>query len=441
MTAQSIEASAGGLDNWGHTLGYWELARASGASAWLASHERHAPTPVHRRLASPTQYRTPSSEQPPHQHNQRHQKAPHPSFVARPSHCTHQEVQQQKQPPQQQKGKHATAASPPPPPAAAFIFAGHARTFILDAVHEAMLSNAVLSFGADAYNFFVLGADDPGSTKGNLPVRSDEASVRKAVALLNPVAFVYEAADSPTSNATPVVPADCVLSLGPGKQVGDGYHRVVAQPWWLGWWQTWHKLSRAFELVRGYETSHAPWRFDWVVRLRPDAWFFSPSFAYCEVDPSEGIVTPAGVAGCSGRCVNDHLAWVPRAWAEPYFLGATPELEQCHGSAFLDTMHDYGYHLRYRLERQHVPFASARLVPYTIVRACGTSRNRSTIGSAAPACKRVTMDNVFTQGHPGIGQLRNARQWRAEQHSQCLIRWPNWPGAVGAECRTTDHVG
>lgn len=378
---------------------------------------------------------------------QHHKKAPRPSFPAELRRCTGEHKQTKKQPqhekqpgPEEEQSRYTTK-----PPAAAFIFAGHARTFILSTVHEAMLKNAVLSFEADAYNFFVLSADDPGSTKGNIPIRSDYEIVRAAVQRLNPVAFIYETADDPILNATPSVPSDCVLNNV--VQVGDGYHRVVAQTWWLGWWQTWRKLSRAFGLVQNYEMSHAPWQFDWVVRLRPDAWFFSPGFAYCDADPSKGIHTPGGVAGCGGgRCVNDHLAWVPRKWADSYFMGATPLLENCHGRAFLDSMKDYGYHLRYRLEQQHVPFADARLVPYTIVRACSIRSNGSTtIGSAAPACQRVTMNNIFVQGHPGFERLRNpvADQWRREMFSECLKRWPSWPRGIGAECPTVhgDHVG
>ena len=132
--------------------------------------------------------------------------------------------------------------------------------------------------------------------------------------------------------------------------------------------------------------------------------------------------------------------------ADSYFMGATPLLENCHGRAFLDSMKDYGYHLRYRLEQQHVPFADARLVPYTIVRACSIRSNGSTtIGSAAPACQRVTMNNIFVQGHPGFERLRNpvADQWRREMFSECLKRWPSWPRGIGAECPTVhgDHVG
>ena len=361
-----------------------------------------------------------------------------PSFASITNRCT--------QPPtsRSSRGRHW------PAPSAAWIFAGHARTFVLEPVHQGMLSNAVLSFETDAYTFVLLSSDDPGSTKGNAPVRSEEWSVRAAVARLRPKAFVYETCNNSTHQ--PNVPKDCKLNLPGMPTVGDGYHRIHDTPWWLGWWQTWDKLGRAFKLVQKYEASHylheashAPFRFDWVMRMRPDAWFFAPGPAYCQLAPSRGIFTPAGVAGCVPPCVNDHLAWAPRKWADAYFLSATPELENCHGSELRRSMRDYGYYLMDRLRRRRVPLADTELVPYTIVRACFAKpapfntvpANGTDIHGAAPACKRVlTASNGLVLGMPGFGNIANVTQRQKELKAQCVSQWPIWPGAPGVECAT-----
>eukprot|EP00966_Prymnesium_polylepis_P265800 6140057-Prymnesium_polylepis.1 len=188
-------------------------------------------------------------------------------------------------------------------PWAAFLVVGHARTFVLEAVARDMLSNAIRSFEAHAATFFVLSDDDHGSTKAHEKVHNSERAVAAAAATFKPVAFRYDAIDS----ARPRVPKDCALQreLNGSSTLGS---YASDQPWLLAWWQTWDRLRSAFQLVVAHEAAREM-RFDWVVRLRPDAWFFLPGFAYCQLDPAEGVFSPSGIAGCHGPCMNDHLAW------------------------------------------------------------------------------------------------------------------------------------
>ena len=322
------------------------------------------------------------------------------------------------------------------PPLAAFVLVGHPRTFVKSTVHEHLLRHAIKDFEAQAYTFLLLSADDHGSSKGHAVARSTDDAVGAAVARFRPKAFRYERVDA----AQPSIPADCDLE-STRHRVGDYASQQCSASqkhscWLVGWWQTWERLRRAFALVREYEEAHSL-RFDWIVRLRPDAWFFGPGPAHCELSRSEGIVTPAGVAGCSRQCLNDHLAWIPRAHADAFF-NATSELEQCHDGAFRKRMIDYGYFLRERLQRAGVPIANVRRVPYTIARPCDAfSRN----GSAYADCGRIKQSLTIARGHPG---MQNVPQSAFEaMYAQCVARWPEWPPGIagygrgsfkGSEC-------
>jgi hypothetical protein len=189
-------------------------------------------------------------------------------------------------------------------------------------------------------------------------------------------------------------------------------------------------------MVNEYELANAL-RFDWIVRLRPDAWFFAPdSPVHCDLDPSAGIVSPAGVAGCIAPCINDHIAWIPRAWADAYFDAAS-DIEGCHGKTFMTNAgtRSLGGYLRHRLEIRHVPLTS-RFVSYTIVRPCATFDAKH--GDAYPDCVRVRSPipsgvDLLEQAHNQSAQ--EARQWlrssnysavRGAMYAACMEGW-KWP--------------
>lgn len=300
---------------------------------------------------------------------------------------------------------------------AAFIIAGHARTFILKDVRHSLLVNAIRAFEARAFTFFLISGDDHGSNKGHRPVVSDETAVREAASEFRPTVFRYDSGE----RELPQLPATCVLN---GTKSGD-YWRS-GQSWWVQWWQTWDRLRRAFNMVVEYEEAHG-FAFEWVVRIRPDAWFFDTGPAHCELTPSAGIVTPAGVAACVSPCMNDHLAWVPRAFAAHYFFDATAELQRCNGTSLASAMRDFGYFLFRRLVHK-VPIAIATPVAYTLVRPC---RNFSADGQAAPECSRV-LSSAIAAGHPGMRWWRvaNASGWREQQYDSCRARWASWPNGT-----------
>ena len=222
------------------------------------------------------------------------------------------------------------------------------------------------------------------------------------------------------------MPVDCTL--------GSDFNRSAQlrayasdQPWLLAWWQTWDRLRSAFGLVVAYESSHML-RFEWVVRLRPDAWFFRPGFAFCTLNPADGVVTPSGIAGCSAPCINDHLAWIPRQFADGYF-DAAEELENCHDpSVFLRRMRDYGHFLYHRLLRRGVRVAPARLVPYTLARPCSSFH----IDAAAVAdCNRIGHDSGAHPGGKLLMALESTREWHHESIAECVKQW-TWPPGVPA---------
>ena len=326
---------------------------------------------------------------------------PKPSYAARLGHC--------------HKQAHSHKDKPSVNVNAAFVVAGHPRTFVLNSVFADMRHNAMIAFQAHAYLFLLLSADDHGSTKGHVGVHSNTSLVVQVVEKLPPADFRLE---TEQEARVPAIPADCTLV---GTRAGD---YKTSQPWWIAWWQTWDRLHRAFRMVHEFEDAHKM-RFDWVVRLRPDAWFFAPAVAHCELNPADGIVTPAGVAGCHAPCVNDHLAWVPRQMADMYFQPPT-ELENCHGTGFHHEMRDYGYFLRRRVEKAGGRFADSRLVPYSIVRPCSSF---AVDKSASPDCYRWR-DRVFKQysdGHPGVQRIPNLTVRVQDFYTQCRSRWLDWP--------------
>ena len=151
------------------------------------------------------------------------------------------------------------------PVAAAFIIAGQPRT-LTEPLAQRGLVSAIQSFGADAFTFAYLTDDDGGSSKGHAAVvHTNITHVQEAIAALRPKAVYY----GPLTRVMSRPPEACHMSaslLAP-------YAGPDSKPTWRVWWETWEKLRRAFDLVTEYERTHRL-SFDWVVRLRPDLWFF-----------------------------------------------------------------------------------------------------------------------------------------------------------------------
>ncbi|KAL1520357.1 hypothetical protein AB1Y20_021947 [Prymnesium parvum] len=259
-------------------------------------------------------------------------------------------------------------------PTAAVVLAGQPRTLLEPLARRSFLA-ALRSFGARAFLFAYLTADDGGSSKGHRPLREPNRSrVLEALAELAPTRLYYGAFANPL--LTP--PAGCTLSaalLAP-------YAGARSKPTWRVWWETWAKVERAFLGVIEYEQAHGL-RFDWVLRVRPDLWFFGPMPSHCTLE--DAISTPTGVVGCAPPCLNDHIAWMPRALAPAYFR-VTESLTACRGDSFSRLLRkaapgaaqaDFPRYLHYHLRARGVPLAATPLlVPYTLLRPCDAPEGR-----------------------------------------------------------------
>ena len=210
-----------------------------------------------------------------------------------------------------------------------------------------------------------------------------------------------------------------------------------------------------YALITTYETTHG-FRYAWVVRLRPDLWFFADGPSHYSLRMHAAF--PAGVMVCSApatamaphdgstssgpmhnrssrvspACENDHIAWVPRAHAASYFETAH-DLERCAQgklqlyNAFLKNDRS-GSYVASRVNRLRLPIISpSPLVPYTLMRPCnhssthdsGSSTARSTLKMAVPPqCYRWRINGTRGTGWPplSVDQL-------AATHRVCLERW------------------
>ena len=79
-------------------------------------------------------------------------------------------------------------------------------------------------------------------------------------------------------------------------------------------WQQFDKMQRAFELVLLYERLERV-RFDWLLRLRTDAYFFAPLPHHSTLD--DAVHLPYGMT--TSMSLNDQLAIVSRRHADSYF--------------------------------------------------------------------------------------------------------------------------
>jgi len=164
----------------------------------------------------------------------------------------------------------------------------------------------------------------------------------------------------------------------------EGLTRAIgSRPFMRTFYETHAKLRTCLAHVRNFERARSM-RFDWIVRLRPDAWFFGPLPAYCSLDAAR-VSFPVGVTGCGyAPCINDHIAFAPRHLAAPYFDVVT-DMASCEGIANLST-HWRNYVL-WRLMGSGVPLAEpSPIVPYTLLRPCANA----SLASFYPECTRWT---------------------------------------------------
>lgn len=151
---------------------------------------------------------------------------------------------------------------------AAFLITGQLRTLVEPLAQRALI-NAIASFGTYAFTFAYLTDDDEGSSKGHrASVHSNITRVRTAIAALHLKHIYY----GPFKDVLKKPPTLCRMST----ELLAPYAGPHTKPTWRVWWETWEKLRRAFELMTEYELSHQM-RFDWVVKLRADLWFFGES--------------------------------------------------------------------------------------------------------------------------------------------------------------------
>ena len=137
--------------------------------------------------------------------------------------------------------------------------------------------------------FFYLTTDDQGSTSGDAAIVDDAAAVAAAILSFRPQRFYH----GPFTNATPPTPA---CSLSPLMRRPYKYDDPKITTWHV-WWATWEKVRRCFNFVVEHERAFGL-RYEWVVRMRADVWFFGEMPPLCSFDAASGIVLPAGVVGC-----------------------------------------------------------------------------------------------------------------------------------------------
>ena len=293
--------------------------------------------------------------------------------------------------------------------------------------------------------------DDSGDSEGHAAVRLNALAVSAAIGALRPQRSYY----GPFNFSLPRPHPGCVLSTAMTK--GKCGRVRCKTMMWHRWWETWEKIRRSFSLVVEHEQEHG-FRYGWMVRLRPDLWFFGTVRSHCELSlGGNGMIIPAGVTGCfcgagfgaftnrtsrgtlierrdtglCPRCQNDHLAFVPRGLAHEYFE-LSLDIERCNqtgSSAGLITPFEKfndggGRYLHERATLRALPLAPSPAVPYTLLRnsAChGTGREL--VG--APDCYLWRFAAAGGTGWPQVAAdvMRTMyqmcmREWKEVQRAQ-----------------------
>lgn len=302
-----------------------------------------------------------------------------------------------------------------PPPAAAFCFAGQPRTFIHPAARRSLV-RAIKGFGADAYVFLVLSDDDPGSSWAHPPVRASTTAVHAAMRSLRPVDSYYGPLSGLNMSAGYAAERRAACGMQP-----EGLTRAIGSRRFMQtFYETHAKLRAVHRQVTQYERAHVGFTFTWVVRMRPDTWFFGPLPAHCTLQ-QEHMTFPAGVTGCGYRpCMNDHMAFAPRALSTQYFH-VVDAMASCDGLRAMSA--HWSKYVLWRLLDAHVPLAEpSAVIPYTLLRPCANA----SLDAYYPECARWTSMGIeknaglvrYTDGSP-LPHLEAYRQERARLYEVC----------------------
>jgi len=174
------------------------------------------------------------------------------------------------------------------------------------------------------------------------------------------------------------------------------------------WWATTMKLKRCMELVKAEENSN-DFRYHSIGRIRPDSAFYRNISERVRdlIKKAESPIFPTGRIRCGPkRCMNDHMAFLPRDMAEVY-MDQVDAYEDCNGPlngpAKFDTRIWDSFEDKGPLEEY---------IPYTLVRADGAACVRAGIMSV--------VEPVFNQT---VCERCNAFFNQEQGGARCSIRW------------------
>ena len=182
--------------------------------------------------------------------------------------------------------------------------------------------------------------------------------------------------------------------------------------------------------MRNYEAAHA-FTFDWIVRMRPDVWFFGSLPRHCALS-RHAIHFPAGVTGCGYTpCINDHIAFAPRHLASHYF-DVVEDMGTCEGMRNLS--HHWRNYMLWRLLAKRVPLAEpSPIVPYTLLRPCANASTRSFYPECVRWTSRPPEKNAGLHHYTNGSALPGAPAFRAERdrlyevcRTRGLARFPHY---------------
>ena len=95
------------------------------------------------------------------------------------------------------------------------------------------------------------------------------------------------------------------------------YVNITRQGRLARWYHTWKKLDICHRRIEQYEHKHRH-KFDFVIRLRPDVFFFA-GFPEARFFPTDSMIVPYGMVTCQKPCLNDHMVVAPRALSPVYY--------------------------------------------------------------------------------------------------------------------------
>ncbi|KAJ3347275.1 hypothetical protein HDU83_002193 [Entophlyctis luteolus] len=192
------------------------------------------------------------------------------------------------------------SASRAPHPKVAACIAGNARTLKYPLVYKTIKSFALDSLGGDVSLFGFLKLEDP-SQEGHefwpVPETNTRADIAPALQHLGFQKVVIRDTSNETYPKNPNCPFDEMSWL----HKPEPHNRFIGQ---------YNSLRECFKLVEDYESEN-DMKFDIVLRIRPDAAWFSSLPPWCIYDLSK-VFAPAGRH-------PDHFLLVPRKLADSVF--------------------------------------------------------------------------------------------------------------------------